>query len=88
MALLSALQLTKGDAQQFPFGVSPQAAADLLRKLGDKIESGEVCIMSVNVTGLASTNEYAKTDLRLILIEKWEGSGQSDDEAHISERST
>ena len=86
MTLLSALQFTEGDAKQFPFGVSAQAAADLLRSLGDQIESGEICVISVSVTGLASANEYAKTNVHLVLIEKQAGNSQDANEFGSSEQ--
>ncbi len=67
---LSALQFTEIDANLFPFGISPKAVADTLRSLGDKVESGELCVQSARVTGLASATGYAHTSVRLVLIEK------------------
>jgi hypothetical protein len=69
---LSAMQYTEGDSKLFPFGLSPKAAAEALRSLGDKIESGEICLESVRLVNLAQANAYAKTCLRLVLIEKHE----------------
>jgi len=37
------------------------------------LESGELCIHSARVTGIAATNDYSKTIIRLILTEKHVG---------------
>jgi hypothetical protein len=75
---LSAMQFTKGDSNQFPFGLSAKAAAEALRSLGDKVESGEVCLESVRLVNVAQENNYAKTCLRLVLIEKHEADESRD----------
>lgn len=70
---LSAIEFTEIENSRFPFGLSAKAAADTLRKIGDMLESGELCIHSARVTGIAATNDYSKTIIRLILTEKHVG---------------
>jgi len=70
--VLSAVQFTEKDSKLFPFGVSATAAAAALRSLGDMVESGAVCLESVRVVNLAEADDYARTSLRLVLIEKHE----------------
>jgi hypothetical protein len=74
---LSAIEFAQIENSQFAFGVSPKAVAETLRKIGDMVESGELCVQSARVTGLAITNDYSKTSIRLVLMEKYEGSGRT-----------
>jgi len=74
---LSAIEFAQIENSRFPFGVSPKAVAETLRKIGDMVESGELCVHSARVMGLAVTNDYSKTSIRLVLIEKYEGSGRT-----------
>jgi len=70
---LSAIEFAQIENSRFPFGVSPKAVAETLRKIGDMVESGELCVHSARVIGLAVTNDYSKTSIRLVLTEKYEG---------------
>jgi len=74
---LSAIEFAQIENSRFPFGVSPKAVAETLRKIGDMVESGELCVHSARVAGLAVTNDYSKTSIRLVLIEKYEGNGRT-----------
>jgi hypothetical protein len=67
---LSALDFTEIENSRLPFGVSSQSVADTLRKIGDMIESGELCVHSARVMGQAGMNAYTKTSIRLVLTEK------------------
>jgi hypothetical protein len=68
---LSAIEFAQIENNRFAFGVSPKAVADTLRKIGDMVESGELCVHSARVVGLAVTNDYSKTGIRLVLAEKY-----------------
>jgi hypothetical protein len=69
---LSALEFAQIENSRFPFGVSPKSVADTLRKIGDMVESGELCVHSARVVGLAVPNDYSKTSIRLVFTEKTE----------------
>jgi len=73
---LSAIEFAQIENSRFAFGVSPKAVAETLRKIGDMVESGELCVHSARVMGLAVTNDYSKTSIRLVLMEKSEGNGR------------
>ena len=67
---LSALEFAQIENSRFPFGVSPKAVAETLRRIGDLVESGELCVHSARVMGLTVTNDYSKTSIRLVLTER------------------
>lgn len=67
---LSALQAAGADAHNLPFGVSADATARLLRELSDKVASGEICIQSARVVGFTTADDYTRTSLRLVFVER------------------
>ena len=75
---LSAIEFTEIENNRFPFGLSPKSVADTLRKIGDMVESGELCVHSARVLGLAATHDYAKTSIRLVLTERHADRSQAD----------
>lgn len=66
---ISALDFS-GCSNRYGFAASSERAAGALRKLADDIESGEVLLQSVRVTGLVQVDDYAKTGIRIVVAEK------------------
>jgi len=69
---LSVMDFSGIEGNRFPFGLSAKTAADTLRRLGDLVESGELCLQSARVVGVAGPNQYAQTVIRLVVTEKRE----------------
>jgi hypothetical protein len=69
---LSALDFSSGvgTSKGYAFGVSSESSVSALRSLADSIERKEVLIQSVRVTGLAATEDFTLTGIRLVLAEK------------------
>jgi len=68
-AKLSAYDFAATTSSEYQFGMDRERAAALLRKLADKIESGEAILQSGRVVTTCSREDYPMTFLRLTFYE-------------------
>jgi hypothetical protein len=63
--------------QRHYFGIDTENAVASLRRLADRIESGDVAVENVRVQTLASSDDFVSTLLRLRLHERREPEGET-----------
>jgi hypothetical protein len=68
---LSAMNFAaSANGDEYAFGVDVVKTAAVLRELADKIETREMLMQSVRVSGMANHEDFTLTSVRLVIAEK------------------